>query len=116
MLANQQIFGKILKITKHILNDVLTSPRGNPIVPLSCYSNLAKRSYRRVHRVAMATFCGIHSIIRVNQPRLVRVGDARPPPFTISTSVADPDPGSGAFLTPGSGIQDPGWVKSQDSG
>jgi hypothetical protein len=24
------------------------------------------------------------------------------------------DPGSGAFLTPGSGIRDPGWVKSQD--
>ncbi len=24
-------------------------------------------------------------------------------------SVADPDPGSGAFLTPGSGIRDPGW-------
>ncbi len=28
-------------------------------------------------------------------------------------SVADPDPGSGAFLTPGSGIRDPGWVESQ---
>ncbi len=27
----------------------------------------------------------------------------------------DPDPGSGAFLTPGSGIQDPGWVNHQDS-
>jgi hypothetical protein len=26
-------------------------------------------------------------------------------------SVADPDPGSGAFLTLGSGIHDPGWVK-----
>ncbi len=25
-----------------------------------------------------------------------------------------PDPGSGAFLTPGAGIWDPGWVKSQD--
>jgi hypothetical protein len=24
-------------------------------------------------------------------------------------SVADPDPGSGAFLTPGSGFRDPGW-------
>jgi hypothetical protein len=29
--------------------------------------------------------------------------------------VADPDPGSSAFLTPGSGIKDPRWVKSQDS-
>jgi hypothetical protein len=28
-------------------------------------------------------------------------------------SVADPDPGSGAFLSPGSGIRDPGWVESQ---
>ncbi len=27
------------------------------------------------------------------------------------TSVADPDPGSGAFFTPGSGIRVPGWVK-----
>ncbi len=26
--------------------------------------------------------------------------------FQISNSVADPDPGSGAFLTPGSGIRD----------
>jgi hypothetical protein len=33
----------------------------------------------------------------------------------IST-VADPDPGSGAFLTPGSGIPDSGWVKNQDPG
>ncbi len=24
------------------------------------------------------------------------------------------DPGSGAYLTPGSGIRDPGWVKRQD--
>ncbi len=38
--------------------------------------------------------------------------------------VADPDPGSGAFLTPGSGIRclfdplirDPGWVKNLDPG
>ncbi len=41
------------------------------------------------------------------------------------TSVADPDPGSGAFLTPGSGAlltpgfgvfltPGPGWVKNQD--
>jgi hypothetical protein len=29
-------------------------------------------------------------------------------------SVADPDPGSGAFLTPGIGIWDPEWVKNQD--
>ncbi len=28
-------------------------------------------------------------------------------------SVADPDPGYGAFLTPGSRILDSGWVKSQ---
>ncbi len=26
----------------------------------------------------------------------------------------DTDPGTGAFSTPGSGIRDPGWVKSQD--
>jgi hypothetical protein len=26
------------------------------------------------------------------------------------------DPGSGAFLTPGSGIRDPEWVKNQDPG
>jgi hypothetical protein len=31
----------------------------------------------------------------------------------LSFSVADPDPGSGAFLTPGSGIRDPGWLESQ---
>jgi hypothetical protein len=39
-----------------------------------------------------------------------------------SFSVADPNPGSGAFLTAGSGIRclfdlwirDPGWVKNQD--
>jgi hypothetical protein len=29
-------------------------------------------------------------------------------------SVADPDPGSGAFLNPGFGIRDPGRVKSKD--
>ena len=29
-------------------------------------------------------------------------------------SAADPDPGSGDFLTPGSGIQDPGWLKNPD--
>jgi hypothetical protein len=29
------------------------------------------------------------------------------------SSVADPDPGFGAFLTPGSGIRDPGWLESQ---
>jgi hypothetical protein len=30
---------------------------------------------------------------------------------SVSSSVADPDPGSGAFLPPGSGIRDPdpGW-------
>jgi hypothetical protein len=32
----------------------------------------------------------------------------------VLLSVADPDPGSGAFLTPGSGNRDPGWVESQD--
>jgi hypothetical protein len=32
------------------------------------------------------------------------------------SSVADPDPGSGAFLTPGSRIWDPGWVKKSGSG
>ncbi len=30
----------------------------------------------------------------------------------MSSSVADPDPGSGAFFNPW--IQDPGWVKSKD--
>jgi hypothetical protein len=34
--------------------------------------------------------------------------------FLLKTSVADPDPGSGAFLTPGSGIRNTGWVKNQD--
>jgi hypothetical protein len=40
-----------------------------------------------------------------------------PPPGHIigSGSVADPDPGSGAFLTPGSEIRDPGWVESSNS-
>ncbi len=34
-----------------------------------------------------------------------------------SNSVANPDPGSGAFLTPGSGIRirDPGWKKPRSS-
>jgi len=31
--------------------------------------------------------------------------------FLLTVSVADPDPGSGAFLTPW--IRDPGWVESQ---
>jgi hypothetical protein len=30
----------------------------------------------------------------------------------MTLGVADPDPGSGAFLTPW--IRDPGWAKSQD--
>ncbi len=34
---------------------------------------------------------------------------------TLESSVADPDPVSGAFLTYGSGIRDPGGVKSKDS-
>jgi hypothetical protein len=34
--------------------------------------------------------------------------------LTLPSSVADPDPGSGAFLTPGSRTRDPGWVKSKD--
>jgi hypothetical protein len=36
-----------------------------------------------------------------------------PPPasFKFLSSVADPDPGLGAFLTPGSGIRDPRWEK-----
>ncbi len=29
----------------------------------------------------------------------------------MECSVADPDPGSGAFLIPASGVRDPGWVK-----
>jgi hypothetical protein len=36
-------------------------------------------------------------------------------PVRLSGSVADPDPGSGAFLTPGSGIRNgfiPKWVYS----
>jgi len=32
--------------------------------------------------------------------------------YYIPVSVADPDPGSGAFLTPGSVIRDPEWVFS----
>ncbi len=32
----------------------------------------------------------------------------------VTCSIANPDPGSGAFLTPGSGIRDPVWVKNQD--
>jgi hypothetical protein len=31
---------------------------------------------------------------------------------SVQFSVADPE--SGAFLNPGSGIRDPGWVKYQD--
>jgi hypothetical protein len=34
--------------------------------------------------------------------------------FRPDTSVADPDPGSDAFLTPW--IRDPGWVKKSGSG
>ncbi len=34
--------------------------------------------------------------------------------YKLSISVADP--GSSAFLTPGSGIRYPGWVKNQDPG
>jgi hypothetical protein len=34
--------------------------------------------------------------------------------YKLSISVADPR--SGAFLTPGSGIRCPGWVKNQDPG
>ncbi len=34
-------------------------------------------------------------------------------PCTVC-SVANSDPVSGAFLTPGGGIRDPGWVKCQD--
>jgi hypothetical protein len=33
----------------------------------------------------------------------------------LTRCVADPDPGSGAFLTPGSRIRDPGCVKNQES-
>jgi hypothetical protein len=34
----------------------------------------------------------------------------------LPASVADPDPGSDAFLTPGSWIQDQRWVKKSKSG
>jgi hypothetical protein len=34
--------------------------------------------------------------------------------YRLLSSVADPDPGSSAFLNSGSGIRDPGWVKNQD--
>ncbi len=34
----------------------------------------------------------------------------------LSSSVTDPDPGSGAFLTPKSGIWHPGYVKNPDPG
>jgi hypothetical protein len=33
---------------------------------------------------------------------------------TVEIKAADPDPGSDAFLTPGSGIRDPEWVNNQD--
>ncbi len=36
--------------------------------------------------------------------------------MALEASVADSDPGSGDFLTPGSGIRGPGWVKNQESG
>jgi hypothetical protein len=29
-------------------------------------------------------------------------------------NIVDPDPGSGGFLNPGSGIRNPGWVKIKD--
>ncbi len=32
----------------------------------------------------------------------------------LPNSVADPDPGSGAFLTPWIRIRDPGWGKNPD--
>jgi hypothetical protein len=32
----------------------------------------------------------------------------------LTRCFADPDPGSGAFLTPGSRIRDLGWVKNQE--
>ncbi len=32
---------------------------------------------------------------------------------SVQFSFADPDPGSGAFLTPGSGIRVPGWIKKK---
>jgi hypothetical protein len=32
----------------------------------------------------------------------------------LGTSVADPDPGSGAFLTPGSGIRDGSKIRIRD--
>jgi hypothetical protein len=31
----------------------------------------------------------------------------------VASSVADPEPGPCAFLTPGFGIRDPGWVNNQ---
>jgi len=34
--------------------------------------------------------------------------------LTVLSSVADPDPGSGAVVTLGFGIRGPGWVKNQD--
>ncbi len=34
----------------------------------------------------------------------------------MENSDADPDPGSGDFLTPGSWIRDPGWVKNPGPG
>jgi hypothetical protein len=47
-----------------------------------------------------AVYCGGH-----RQP--AKTGALTATPF-LTSSVADPDPGSGAFLTPGSGISDPG--------
>jgi hypothetical protein len=38
----------------------------------------------------------------------------RAPSFCKVNSVADPDLGSDALLTPGSGISDSGWVKNKN--
>jgi hypothetical protein len=54
----------------------------------------------------------------INQPQLQKIIFSflccSVPVFVIA-SVADPDPVSGPFLTPVSGIRDPGWVKNQDT-
>ncbi len=53
--------------------------RGTPL-PVSDNSCL-----HRGHRVAMATFHGVHSIIVENSAQPVEGGGARLPPFTLST-------------------------------
>ncbi len=51
------------------------------------------------HAATQRTTGVLTAVLRIRDPVLF---------LTPGSSVADPDPGSGAFLTPGSGIPDPG--------